>query len=261
MKRVLIIEDEEVLLTALTEKLKRAGYDVLGARDGESGFEAIQTGHPDLILLDLLLPKKHGMQILLDMRGDPELAKIPVIVISNSGQPVEMEQIMAMGVRDYLVKANFTPEEVLEKVEKIVISPQPEARSASALPGKGYDVMVVEDDRFLRELIVRKLTAIGFAVTEAIDGTEALKLLETAHPHVLLLDLVMPGIDGIEVLQRLKANSATAKLPVIILSNLGQQESVARAQALGVADYLVKAQFTLDEIVAKVQKVLRETYL
>jgi DNA-binding response OmpR family regulator len=119
-------------------------------------------------------------------------------------------------------------------------------------------VLIVEDDKFLRELLVRKLKTEGLEVSVAIEGKEALKKIREEFPQLVLLDLVLPGIDGFEVLRRIKEDPATSKVPVIILSNLGQREEVEKGIQLGANDYLVKAHFTPEEIVKKVKGVLGE---
>jgi len=121
-------------------------------------------------------------------------------------------------------------------------------------------ILIVEDDKFLRELITRKLDAENFSTIEAIDGEEGLKILkEEAKPDVILLDLILPGIDGFEVLSRIKEEPALSSIPVIILSNLGQREDIERGLKLGAVDYLVKAHFTPNEIVEKVKQALSKS--
>jgi DNA-binding response OmpR family regulator len=118
-------------------------------------------------------------------------------------------------------------------------------------------ILVVEDDKFLRELISRKLKGENYEVVEAIDGEEGLKKARQDKPDVILLDLILPEMDGFEVLAKLKENSAVSAIPVIILSNLGEKEDVEKGLKLGAVDYLVKAHFTPGEIVEKINKVLK----
>lgn len=115
-RKVLIIEDEDVLRNVLAKKLEKEGYEVFVAADGEVGMESMRNNHPEMILLDILLPKKNGYQVLEEMKADENLKKIPVLVISNSGQPVEVRKLIELGACDYLVKADFTPEEVVSKM-------------------------------------------------------------------------------------------------------------------------------------------------
>jgi len=119
-------------------------------------------------------------------------------------------------------------------------------------------ILIVEDDKFLRELIVRKLTDEGYEIIEAFDGEEGAKKVKEEPPDLVLLDLILPGIDGFEVLAGIKQNPQTASIPVIIFSNLGQTEDVEKGLKLGAADYMVKAHFTPGEIIEKVKKLLEE---
>lgn len=117
-KKILLVEDEEIMINLLQKKLKQEGYDVFVARDGEAGLIEMKEVMPDLVLLDIIMPKKGGFEVMEEMMMDPELKKIPVIVISNSGQPVELDRAQKIGARDWLIKTEFDPQEVLNKVVK-----------------------------------------------------------------------------------------------------------------------------------------------
>jgi len=118
------------------------------------------------------------------------------------------------------------------------------------------NILIIEDDKFLRELMSRKLVSEGFKIEEAIDGEEGLRKLQEIKPDLILLDLILPGLDGFEVLQRIKDNPSTGAIPVLILSNLGQRDEIEKGLKLGAADFLVKAHFTPEEIVGKIKEVL-----
>jgi len=117
-------------------------------------------------------------------------------------------------------------------------------------------ILIVEDDKFLRELIVRKLDEEGYDVSEAVDGEEGIKKIKEEKPNLVLLDLILPGIDGFEVLANVKQDPQVSSIPVIILSNLGQLEDIEKGRKLGAIDYLVKAHFTPGEIIEKANKIL-----
>lgn len=118
MKKILILEDEEELLGLLQKKLIQEGFEVSTAKDGEEGLAKIRSVRPDLILLDIVMPKLGGFEVLEAMAKDESIKGMPVIVISNSGQPVEINRALALGAKDYLVKVDFTPQDVLGKVKK-----------------------------------------------------------------------------------------------------------------------------------------------
>ncbi len=118
-------------------------------------------------------------------------------------------------------------------------------------------ILIVEDDKFLRELIARKLLDEGFKIVQAVDGEEGLKKAKEEKPDLILLDLILPGIDGFEVLRQIKRDPEIAKIPVIILSNLGQEEDIEKGFKSGAVDYLIKAHFTPGEIIEKIDKYLK----
>ena len=119
-------------------------------------------------------------------------------------------------------------------------------------------ILVVEDDKFLRDLIIGKLKEEGFEVIFAIDGADGLKQAREAKPDLVLLDLILPTLNGFEVLKQMKEDSSQEikSIPVVILSNLGQQEDVKKGLDLGAVDFLIKANYTLSEIVEKAKEVL-----
>lgn len=118
-------------------------------------------------------------------------------------------------------------------------------------------ILIIEDDKFLRELIAQKLLKESYDVIGAIDGEEGVKKAIEEKPDLVLLDLILPGIDGFEVLAKIKEDSVIGKTPVIILSNLGQKDDVERGMNLGASDYLIKAHFTPAEIIGKIKSVLK----
>ena len=118
-------------------------------------------------------------------------------------------------------------------------------------------IVIVEDDKFLRELITQKILKEGYQVVGAVNGEEGVAKTKEVKPDLVLLDLILPGIDGFEVLRQIKEDPETSKVPVIILSNLGQKDDVERGVRLGASDYMVKAHFTPGEIVAKIKAILK----
>lgn len=118
MKKILIIEDEEILADLLQKKLIQAGYSVLVAVDGVEGMKEVKKDIPDLILLDIIMPKMGGFEVMRELQKEKKFSKIPIIIISNSGQPVELDLAQKLGATDWLIKTDFDPQEVLNKVAK-----------------------------------------------------------------------------------------------------------------------------------------------
>lgn len=115
------------------------------------------------------------------------------------------------------------------------------------------NILIIEDDAFFRELVAKKLTSDGFDVLEAVDGEKGIEKAKKLKPNLILLDLLLPNIDGFEVLATLKQDVDTSAIPVIILSNLSQKEDIEKGLKSGASDFLVKSQIDLDEVIAKIK--------
>src|SRR5690606_11315412 len=178
-RRVLVIDDDPTLHNLLRRTLEPAGFEVACVRGGEAGLGRARDDRPDVIILDVVMPGMDGWSVLTALKKDPATQDIPVVMLTflqnrSAG--------LALGASDYLVK----PVETSRLVQLV--------RSyCGALPAT---VLVVEDDAATRELVRRVLTGAGHLVREAENGREGLALLERQRPDVILLDLMMPEIDG-----------------------------------------------------------------
>lgn len=119
-KKILIIEDDAFLLELCSRKIKEMNFEILEATDGESGLEIIRKEKPDLVLLDLGLPKMDGMEVLKRVRKDPKTKQIKVLIFSNYSDRQKVKEGLGLEVSDYLIKAHFTLDEVVEKIQKLL---------------------------------------------------------------------------------------------------------------------------------------------
>ncbi len=117
-QKILIIEDEEILLELLQKKLIKEGYEVSIAKNGVEGLEKVKEEIPDVILLDIIMPKMGGFEVMKELQKEEKFSNIPIIIISNSGQPVELDLAQKLGAKDWLIKTDFDPQEVIDKVIK-----------------------------------------------------------------------------------------------------------------------------------------------
>lgn len=117
-KKILVIEDEATLQKALVEVLEQTGYEVTSALDGERGWEMVKEQQPDLVLLDIILPKMDGFDVLKNIKGDPDTNTIPIIILTNLGDLANIQKALELGAETYLVKADFHLDDVLTKVEQ-----------------------------------------------------------------------------------------------------------------------------------------------
>jgi len=274
-KTIVLIEDEKIISQLLVKKLQTAGYIVKTADNGKDGVQLIKDLNPDLILLDMMLPQIDGFGVLDELHREKIIPKIPLIIISNSGQPIEVERAIKLGARDYLIKVNFDPQDVAAKVRRIfnpdrdeLSSPSPAESAIEVSPSaanragdedrrRDLRILLVEDDRMLVQLLERKLLQQPkYSVYKAFDIPQARAVLTQYGADIILLDIVLPGTDGFTFLNELKAHQDWKKIPVIIMSNLGQQEEIKLGMDSGAADYVVKAHTSPQEIIEKIDAVL-----
>jgi len=122
--KILIVEDEEILSKVLREKFEKENFEVKLAEDGETVLSLTKSFQPNIILLDLMLPKKSGFEVLQELKADPEVKNIPIVVLSNLGQDEEIKKALNLGAVDYFVKAQHPINEVVEKVSNRLINPK-----------------------------------------------------------------------------------------------------------------------------------------
>lgn len=121
-KTILVVEDDDFLSTLLTTRFQQAGFNVLVAKDGDEAIEALKTNKPNLIMLDIILPKKSGFEVLEQIQNDPTLQKAPVVITSNLGQQSDVERGRSMGVMEYFVKAETPIEDMVARINQIMAS-------------------------------------------------------------------------------------------------------------------------------------------
>jgi DNA-binding response OmpR family regulator len=119
-KRILLVEDDRFLRRACEASLRQRGFTVIAAADGEEGLRQARTEHPDLILLDLLMPKLAGVEVLRALKADPEAKSIPVLILSNSSREQDVSEVISLGAVDYWVKADLSLKELGDRVARLL---------------------------------------------------------------------------------------------------------------------------------------------
>lgn len=118
--KILIIEDDKALQRALSNRFEQEGFKILAATDGETAIRMVEELHPDLIILDIIIPKKNGFEVMEEVSKRPEISSIPVVVLSNLENTKDIEKMMSLGAKAYLVKANYSLDEVVEMARKFL---------------------------------------------------------------------------------------------------------------------------------------------
>ncbi len=203
---VVVVEDDRRSFDLLRVYLEAAGARVVSAGDGEEGLDTVRRLSPAGVVLDILLPGIDGWDVLAQLKADPGTAAIPVIVVSMLD---ERGRGFALGATEYLVKP-VGKEQLLAALYR-----------AAAMERKGgmHTVVAIDDDPLAIELVRASLEPEGWTVLGAATGQEGLELIRERRPSAVLLDLLMPGMDGFEVVEALRADPVTKSVPVVILTS------------------------------------------
>jgi CheY-like chemotaxis protein len=221
---VLVIDDDATVRDLMQRSLSKDGYQVELAADGKTGLEMAKRLKPAVITLDVMMPSMDGWAVLSALKADPETADIPVVMLTIVD---DKNMGFALGAADYFTKPIDWQRlgAVLKKHRK---------------PAADQTVLIVEDDERTREMLRRTLQKEGWQVREAANGRLGLEQLAHGLPGLILLDLMMPEMDGVETLRRLKADPGSKDIPVVVVTTKGDPAMVEQAFAAGCSDYITK---------------------
>lgn len=203
-KQILVIDDDPDALYLLQENLDQREFNITGTRSGWEGLKLAHEQQPQAILLDILMPGADGWQVLHDLKEDPATADIPVILLTIVDKKAMGYRL---GASAYLLKP-LDPAAVIETLNRVI---QPDGR-------KQKHVLVVDDDPNIADMVRQFLPEAEFVVRSALDGEAGVAAVMEDKPDILLLDIIMPRLDGFGVLERLRLNPETRNLPIIVIS-------------------------------------------
>jgi PAS domain S-box-containing protein len=224
-RRVLVVDDDDDFRRLLTAQLSNVGYVVLDARDAASAIQIARSSRPDVITVDLLMPGIDGWAFIDQLRQEPALATIPIVIVSGAADAKGDRRLPV----DVTVIAKGEGHERLMREISLALAGR-----------RGATILVAEDDADLRGVLAAALTRSGHRVIQARDGAEALAAIERERVDLLVLDLVMPNIDGFEVLARLKETGTGVTIPVVVVTGTDRSTTELQALRLGANVYLTK---------------------
>ena len=236
---VLVIDDDATARELLTDQLRAEGFSVVTASGGLEGLKLAKEVHPSVITLDVIMPDLDGWSVLAALRQDSELSEIPVIMITILDQ---QRRGVALGAAGYLTKP-IDREQLHRLVERFRAQAQPTR------------VLLVEDDSFQRERMHAWLESQRWVVQEAANGREAMDRLQQSKPDLILLDLMMPEMDGFQVVATLQKEAGWRDIPVIVITALDLDAKDHDRLNSGVQSVLVKETFQPADLVERIRRL------
>ena len=269
MTRLLLVEDNEMNRDMLVRRLQKKGFEIICAMDGAEGVEKAHQTEPDLILMDLSLPVMDGWEATRRLKASEHTKTIPVIALTAHAMSGDREKALEAGCDDHDTKP-IDLARLLGKIDTLLSRSQPKLTSSTVLSphspaamppedavpitAASPTLLVVDDNEMNRDMLSRRLQRKGYKVIVADGGKQACQLITDQSFDLILLDVMMPDISGIEVLQWIRQQHTSADLPVIMVTAKDGSEDVASALELGANDYITKPiDFTVAEARIKAQ--------
>lgn len=226
--RVLIVDDDLETRELLADTLMNEGHTPLTARYAAEALRILATSRVDAVVLDLLLPGRSGFEVLSDIRADPSLARLPVLVLTVKDLTERERETLAVQGAQVFAKGAGWRQKLIQQLRRLRFT------------GEGKRVLVADDNPAGRELVRESLADHVSSVIEAADGREALEKIRETHPDLVLLDIQMPEMDGYAVLREIRKDPALKGLRVVALTAFAMQGDRERALEAGFDDYLSK---------------------
>lgn len=276
--RILSIDDSPTVLKLIEMICQGAGYEVHLAQSGREGVERAVEVKPDVILVDFIMPEMNGLQVCKALRDNPATCQIPIILVSSKGEAVGDKFVETLGVKHYCTKP-FQADDLLAKLAEVLGdggtagvtrdgaahgSPQPaiEERdngSAQTARGPGPIVLSIDDSPTILRLVDMILSHAGFTVHTATSGAAGIESAKKLRPDLILVDFIMPGMNGFQVCKVLRESPDTAKIPIILVSSKGEAVGEQFIDTLKIEHYLTKP-FQPEQLVAEVKRILGATH-
>jgi CheY-like chemotaxis protein len=246
---ILIVDDDPDILEGIQSILETRPYRLVTARDGLQCLERIRQEAPDLLILDMLMPRMDGFAVIRELRTDPRFAGLPIMVLTTviedaAYRRYELETGRAMDVQEFIEKP-APPAELLRRVSALVDQPY---------------ILVAEDDPDILEGITTVLSSQPYRVASARDGEQCMCMIRKRPPDLLILDLLMPKMDGFAVIRELRGHPETADVPIMVLTTVVEDASRRRyqletGQDMSVQGYLQKP-MPPDQLIQRVAEAL-----
>jgi PAS domain S-box-containing protein len=237
-KTILVVDDEANIRRFLQHELTNRGYHVLEASGGKEAIDLARKHHPDLITLDVVMPDISGHDVTAVLKNDPTTKNIPILVLSIVE---EKEKAYRLGANDFVTKP-FTMKALTDKINLLLQDAQ-------------KTLLVVDDDKALVKSLKYRLEKKGFSIHAAYNGKEALEMAEKHLPDLVLLDILMPEMDGYEVMKALKHKPDTAQIPIVVMTGVENVEGKVQALSVGATEYLHKSS-GFDQLLKTIESIL-----
>lgn len=264
MAKILIVEDDPMIAEIYQKKFISAGFEVAVAENGKKVLEEVENSQFDLVLLDMVLPEMSGLEILKKLKSGNYNPSMKVIIFSNLSEKSDRDEAMQNGADGFIGKTQYNPSELVTEVRRILHQFGEEAKNEERLNNgssgngeKRKKILFIEDEEIFIDILGKKLQDEGYEVEVSKNGNWALKAALENNFDLIITDMVLPNMNGEELVQKLKADDKTKNIPIIVLSASVSEKDLERVKELGVLECYLKTHVIPSELAKKVSEILK----
>jgi CheY-like chemotaxis protein len=263
MPSIIIVEDDPMISEIYQKKFIDSGYQVFLATSGEQTLTIAKQNKVDLVLLDLIMPKMSGFEVLENLRGGAYDPNIKIIIFSNLSSGEDREKAAKLGANGFIAKSEFSPSDLVKEVGRLMGQYQEQGKNESrpanqevAPSDSAKKILMIEDEEIFIEMFGEKLKQEGYAVSFARNGAWGVKDALNGKFDIFIVDMVMPAMGGEEMVTKLKMEDGTKNTPIIVLSASVEDDTAKRVEAMGISAFFVKTQVTPSDLAKKVEELI-----
>ncbi len=252
-KKILIVDDDKQIVSLLASRLKAQKYEIVVAYDGVQAVAKAFSEKPDLILLDMKMPGGDGLQVIENLKSSADTALIPIIVVTAFPSQEMRQKSKEMGALDLIAKP-FEAQDMLSRIKEALGEESP---GSAASPNGAKTILLVDDEPQIVGLLKSRLEKSGYRVIVANDGQEALDKTSQGNPDLIILDIMLPKIDGYQVCKTLRSDERYRDIPVIMLTGRTLARDIKTGMELGAVSYVQKP-FEPDVLLGIIQGMIKK---
>jgi DNA-binding response OmpR family regulator len=276
MTKIIIVEDEPMISEIYQKKFSESGFEVMAVDSGDQVLALAKKEKVDLVLLDLIIPKMNGFEVLENLKSGKYDPNTKVIIFSNLSQKEDREKAQKLGADGFISKADYTPSALVKEVQRLLNQFTEEEKNekknvkvdgenGAALGVVSSDsqavsrkILMIEDEEIFEEMFGGKLRQDGYEVTFAKNGVWGLNEALKNDYDLMIIDMILPGMTGDEIVSRLKMEEKTKNIPIIILSASVEEQTEKKVKEMGINAFFVKTQLIPSELSKKVEEILNK---
>lgn len=268
MTKIIIVEDDLMISEIYQKKFIDSGFEVLAATSGEQVLTLAKSNPVDVILLDLMMPKMDGFEVIEKLRKGGYDKNIKIIVSSNLSQREDREKATKLGADGFVAKSDYTPSELVAEVSRLLRTYEQQKKNVEKFDEEGNlkskeksedakKILLIEDEEIFIEMFGEKLMQDGFDVISARNGAWGIKEAMNSNFDLFIIDMIMPAMGGKEIIEKLKMDDKTKNVPIIVMSASVEDSLADEIKEMGVSYFFAKTQITPSELSEKAQELTK----